>query len=322
MVWTPGRICLVGEHNDWAGGQAVVVPHHRGLTIEVEAYESFVVHTILEGTPYSWSPGQDPGLLGLVPSVLTALGAAPPALRVRIYGDLPPGRGFSSSAAVAVGLVRVLGPRVGADVGDPDRVAELAWRAEHEILGVNCGLLDPLACAYARPLHLRFGPQGTRVFPLHPARATLIVGSFSRPRDTRAILAALGAARTTAPVRTALEGFGDAAEAVAKALPAGDHMRIGAEMNRCQALYEEHLLTLPELAAPGLVRAVRRLRDAGAYGAKFSGAGGDGSVVAWMPSDRADAGVTALEGLGIDAEVVQIGMTSPDSGGDRGPSPR
>ena len=51
-------------------------------------------------------------------------------------------------------------------------------------------------------------------------------------------------------------------------------------MNAAQDAYEAHLLSLPALAAPQLVRACSDLRRWGAHGAKFSGAGGDGSVIA------------------------------------------
>ncbi len=51
-------------------------------------------------------------------------------------------------------------------------------------------------------------------------------------------------------------------------------------MNRCQDAYEAAEAVVPALAAPGLRRAVAGLREHGALGAKFSGAGGDGSVIA------------------------------------------
>jgi mevalonate kinase len=80
-------------------------------------------------------------------------------------------------------------------------------------------------------------------------------------------------------------------------------------MNGCQEIYEEELMpAFGELRAPGLVRAVRSLRASGAYGAKFSGAGGDGSVIGLYPPGSADTahGVTALDALGLDAFPMEV----------------
>jgi mevalonate kinase len=89
-------------------------------------------------------------------------------------------------------------------------------------------------------------------------------------------------------------------------------------MDACQEIYEEDLAsTFPALRAPGLVRAVRALRAAGALGAKFSGAGGDGSVVGLFPLRDAPstdlpehgtvaAGVAALDAQGLDACAMEV----------------
>ena len=81
-------------------------------------------------------------------------------------------------------------------------------------------------------------------------------------------------------------------------------------MDTCQEIYEEELVPeLPELRAPGLVRAVRSLRANGALGAKFTGAGGEGSVVGLYPPGKAQDGVRALDALGLQAFVVEVHST-------------
>jgi mevalonate kinase len=187
-------------------------------------------------------------------------------------------------------------------------------------VGVACGRLDPLACAHGVPLFLRFSGDDVRVEPL-PAHLELAVGGFRAPRDTAGILATLGrhfrgevplrdfdAVRRVGAVRGAMEGFAEQAIAGRAALLEADLPALGAAMDACQEIYEEELMaSLPALKAPGLVRAVRALRAAGALGAKFSGAGGEGSVVGLYPP-RGDvaAGVAALDALGLDAFAMEV----------------
>ena len=321
-VAVPGRVCLVGEHNDWAGGCAVVVPLDRFLRVRASTHDQLSATAILHGKHLEWTEGEDPGALRFVPAVADVLAArgVPRRGKFHIDGELPAGRGFSSSAATCVALVRGLAGLHGVHL-DAAEVAELAYRAEHDVCGVNCGRLDPLACAHGMPLFLRFSGDDTLSEPL-PAHLSLAVGAFRTPRDTVAILAALGtyhrgeisvrdwnAVPKVGAVRGAIEGFGEQARHARDALLAGNLVALGAAMDSCQDIYEDELMTaLPELWAPGLVKAVRALRSAGAIGAKFSGAGGDGSVIGlYAPGDaKIAAGVAALDQLGLDAFPTEV----------------
>ena len=248
---------------------------------------------------------------------------------VHLAGDLPAGRGFSSSAAVCIALVRAFCALEGWAL-DTESEIEVAYAAEHDRLGIGCGRLDPLACAWGVPTYARFSGDRVDAEAL-PAHLRLAVGSFSAPRDTAAILATLGrhhrgevplrdpdAVRRVGAVRSALEGFGAQAAEGREALFDNDLAALGSAMDACQEIYEEELLsTFPELRAPGLVRAVRALRAAGALGAKFSGAGGDGSVIGLFPVHEVpareapehgtvEAGVAALDALGLDAFAMEV----------------
>jgi len=294
----------------------------QGVEVEAEPSEALSVVAVLEGEELTWREGEPPGRLFLVPAVVAELAerwGTPPRASIRMGGDLRPGRGFSSSAAAAVALVRAFAALYDRHPA-PDEVADIAWQAEHVRAGVNCGRLDPLACAHALPLFLAFDGDAFSFEPL-PARLDLAVGAFRRPRDTHAILAALGrhqrgevplrdfeAVRRVGAVRGAIEGFGVQARRGREALLEGDLPALGRAMNTCQDLYEEELMdTLPELRAPGLVRAVRALRAAGALGAKFSGAGGDGSVLGlFRPGGEVRDGVVALDALGLETQSVEV----------------
>ena len=109
--------------------------------------------------------------------------------------------------------------------------------------------------------------------------------------------------RRVAAVRTALEQFGAHAFDAREALLRGQLGTLGRAMDACQAVYEEILApVVPGFPSAALNRAVRTLRQAGALGAKFSGAGGEGAVIGLHESAEAAAGgVRSLDGLGLEA---------------------
>jgi galactokinase len=306
----PGRACLLGEHCDWAGGASLAVPLAEGVRVVAEpAARDLRVRSALEGRllegrwPVEGAVERDGGTLRFVPAAAAALhanGIHPPPSLLWVDSDLLPGRGFSSSAAFCLAVLDALARHAGVAL-EPTRLAALATHVERDLLGVPCGRLDPLACVAGAPVLLRWGPDGDapleRVRPGAPLH--LVIGAFAAHRDTPAILRALHEhfhadlreprdREAVTAVRAAIATFGSATESGAAALQAGDLGRLGQEMDRCQEAYEAAEAVVPQLSAPGLRRAVAGLRSHGALGAKFSGAGGDGSVIALYES-QADA---------------------------------
>lgn len=320
----PGRICLLGEHCDWAGGASLAVP--LPLTVHVTARgrsSGVTIDSVLDGTecrgswPCEGLVDRDAGPLRFVGAALdvlysTGLRVPPTALVSR--SDLPTGRGFSSSAAFTLAILDVLTRRAG-EAMSAERLAALALATERDRLGIPCGLLDPLACAAGAPVLIEWSrelPHGYRVEAVTPRRSlNLVVGSFRQPRDTRRILQALNDdfARPASATREALTAFALAARRGAGALAAGDSASLGQAMDSAQAVYESRLETrIPELAAPQLRGACAWFRHHGALGSKFSGAGGDGSVVALYPdSERAREALSGFrESFEVDAWCVSI----------------
>jgi len=240
------------------------------------------------------------GPLRFVPAalhVLAELGLEVPDTTLQVESDLPPGRGFSSSAAFTLSLVDALARRAGHTM-EPRRLAQLAFEVEHDQLGVDCGLLDQLACAEGVPLFIRWHSGKHEVHTIRP-RSTLHLVAIALPaaRDTKGILATLhrhffgrsgpGEQIESTAVRAALSTFAEAAAVGAKALEHGDGAALGHAMNTAQRVYENELAArLPELYAPVVEATCSELLKAGALGAKFSGAGGEGSVIALYPDDE------------------------------------
>ena len=156
--------------------------------------------------------------------------------------------------------------------------------------------------------------KARRIAPLQVMH--FVVGAFPSPRDTPTILSALTRHhRSQIPdvdgdaVREALAVFSSAAEAGTYAMTNGDAAALGESMTLCQRTYDEALAPRhPALRAPKLSRTCAKLMETGALGAKFSGAGGDGSVLALFPHENAArAAAIKLEEWGLRAWYSPVG---------------
>jgi len=216
-----------------------------------------------------------------------------------IQSDLPEGRGFSSSAAFTLGIIDTLTRLAGKPL-PPAEIMEMAYRAEHQQLGIQCGRLDPAACVAGQPLFLKWLPKPNGEIDMNTLRIQplgtlhLVVGAFERPRNTRKILKTLHE-NLNAPlqnpngdaVREALATFAQTAEKGAYAMQNGDIGGIGTAMNTAQKAYEDHVANRFKCTrAPRIIETCRKLKHEGALGAKFSGAGGDGSIVALFDDEN------------------------------------
>jgi len=302
VVRYPGRACLLGEHCDWAGGASLTVPLPMGIEVRAESNRSGIaIHSELDGDLIEgeWSTegevNRNAGPLRFVPAAvhhLRSLGMTLRPTRLWVQSNLPAGRGFSSSAAFTLGILDALSRF--AEQPQPTAVlAQHAFTVEHGLLGIACGRLDPAACAAGEPLFLRWHSTPTgeiemttrRMSPQQPLH--LVVGAFSHPRAAAQILSTLSTRHGASipdpdgdAVREAIAVFGTAAERGARAMTDGDIQGLGDAMNQAQQVYETNLEPrFSCLAAPRLRKTCAALRERGALGAKFSGAGGDGSVI-------------------------------------------
>ncbi|AXH97797.1 mevalonate kinase [Ornithinimicrobium avium] len=286
------KAILLGEHAVVYGTPALAVPVH-GLGVEARVWpapEGVHVDSELFAGDASTAPG-------LVRPVVTALSAALDLVglghgaKVRILSSLPHERGLGSSAAVAAAVARAVAGLAGVELG-PDALYKVVQEAERHSHGNPSGL-DARAVVADTPIRFQRG----RVAPVPVGTTTTFVLADSGMAGSTA--------RSVAGVRERLEAdpsavertfarIADLVEEGARQLAHGDLAALGT------ALSEDHrLLAWLGVSNEVLDRLVAAATAAGSAGAKLTGGGQGGCVIALADSeDHADELATALRGAG------------------------
>jgi galactokinase len=305
----PGRVNLIGDHTDYNRGLALPIAIDLGTTVEFTPTGSsgitFFSTLHRQGITLPLGLPPDPEVVGtlepswarLVAGVIATVGPEIGGV-CRIVTTLPVGAGLSSSAALATALAKVFGA-----TGSPMAVAKLCQQAEN-LSGVPVGIMDPLVCAggWAGSASLiDFSTLSVEHVPI-PASAEIVVvdsGQHRALRDTEyaaRVAECEAAAETIGPLGLADES--DLARLrdplllrrarhvasecrrvrqVAEALVSGHLWAAGTYMTESHRSLAEDF----GVSTPGLDSLVDHLSSIdGVYGARMTGAGFGGSVVA------------------------------------------
>ena len=121
----PGRINIIGEHTDYAGGCSIAFASQHRLVLEAEFVED--------------GYHGDPTIIALWKEA-----GGPPA-QLKVTSSIPIGKGMSSSAALCLSIVLCVH---GAGI-EKQAACEEAQRLEHVVLGTPCGLLDQMTMMHS-----------------------------------------------------------------------------------------------------------------------------------------------------------------------------
>ena len=322
----PGRVNLIGDHTDYNEG--FVLPMAIGLACTVRAtprsdevvrVRSREVGGAVELAADGSTPPESIGdvwgryAAGVV-GTLAERGRPAVGIDAVVTSTVPLGAGLSSSAALEVGLALALCDA--ADFELPQVELALACQeAEQVATGVPCGIMDQLTSLAGRHDHaLLIDCRSLAITPIRlPAvLAVLIVHSgvsrglvdsayAERRRSCEAVAAALGLAslRDATPEQVAddararhvVSENGRVLEA-ARSLGDGDIAPLGPLLDESHRSLRDDF----EVSTPELDTLVQTLRDAGALGARLTGAGFGGCVVALADRDDAQRIVATAAG--------------------------
>ena len=262
-----GKVILLGEHAVVFGQPAVAA----GIRAGVRAHASPGTGAISVPAWGLEAQVGDDSLPGLaVSNLMESLKVDASSLDFWLEAELPARAGLGSSAAMAVAIARAIAART--EASDADVLAAAA--AAESVFHRTPSGID--AAAATRGRLGRFDKQdGWHDLPLQ-SPFELCIGLSGRSHNTGAMVAGVADLCATTPVaRRLLETMGDLALAGMDALAAGDLAAVARMFNLAHGLLSGVGVSTPELDD-----LVHLSRSAGAQGAKLTGAGGGGAVIA------------------------------------------
>jgi mevalonate kinase len=284
----PGKVILLGEHAVVYGQPALAIPLDRGVLVRAEPARALRLKTV----PASGAAAVQEALTEL------AEGLGNPKVEVSIDSSIPLSAGLGSSAAVAVAMARALASAANRTLED-DELLALAERMERRFHGQPSGI-DHTTCARAAPLRFVRGEPRHEVRVLRVPPLQWVVAMSGPRQGTKERVAALRVAYEKEPGRigAVFARIGALAERGVEALERGDAKVLGGLMDENQAILAD--LGLSTEAIDGLCR---KMRVSGAWGAKLTGAGGGGAVIALHPDP--ERLVRELDREGVKAFVAR-----------------
>jgi mevalonate kinase len=279
----PGKIILFGEHAVVYGQPALAVPVTQ-VQATVTVRESDRPGVWIDAPDIGLAsemnrlPPDDP-LAAAVASAFSALGVTrPPPCRIAIHSSIPVASGMGSGAAVSVAVLRALSSFLGHPLND-EQVNQLTFEIEMLYHGTPSGI-DNTVITYARPVYFVMGR------PIETLRVatpfTVVIGDSGVASLTRDVVRDVRQAREAEPERfdRIFEAIGAVVRRARLAIESGDLQALGSLLDENHALLQQ--LTV---SSPDLDRLVQAARSAGARGAKLSGGGRGGNMIALVGAE-------------------------------------
>jgi mevalonate kinase len=234
--------------------------------------------------------------------------------------DLPAKKGLSSSAALCVavaGAVDILNNNTSKKmVKSPEKLAfyaDMAYMAERKILGINCGQMDQYSSAFGGILHMDCYQEPPLIHPLKPnVDLPLVIGDTLQTKNTPKILGWLKE-RCDYKEPRFMEGVEEISNIVKEAKKELEkekpsREKIGELMNLNQHYLSKNLKVSGDcpISPSKLDVLIDASLKAGALGAKLSGSGGGGTMVALCNSEDIEKVAKAIEGIGGKAYITHV----------------
>jgi mevalonate kinase len=296
-----GKAILFGEHAVVYGRPALGVPLTH-VFAEAQIREGSGGATIVaEDLDEAWTLDELPAphAIGhIVRATLKQLAEeAAPNFLLTLHSTIPIARGLGSGTALSTAIVRALAAYYGAQLS-PAQISALVFETEKLYHGVPSGV-DNTIIAYEQPVYFVKGQTPQRLKVARPF--TLVIGDTGVASETKIAVGAVRAAWQRAPERYE-KIFAAMAALVAEARQAIEY----GWLEKLGPLMDANQTHLRELAvsSPALERLIDASKRAGALGAKLSGGGRGGCMIA-LANETTQARVAdALRAAGAQTVIV------------------
>lgn len=298
----PGKIILFGEHAVVYGRPALAVPVtqvHADVEIASSSRPGIWIHApdIHLHSDLDSLPSDHP-IASVIHNFLFLARVSPfPPLDIKISSTIPVASGLGSGAAVTVALVRALSAHLGHPMTD-EEINAFAFEIEKLHHGTPSGI-DNTVVTYARPVYFVKG-QPIETFSVGKP-FTIVIGDTGIPAPTRESVADVRKLWEADNERWdgIFDNIGEIVEQAKRAIESGKWKELGGLMDRNHVLLQEMTVSSPELD-----KLVSAAREAGALGAKMSGGGRGGNMIAICEVSDVETISSALLRAGVKKVII------------------
>ncbi|SIQ99510.1 mevalonate kinase [Haladaptatus litoreus] len=304
----PGKVYLFGEHAVVYGEPAVPCAIERRATVAVESRDDDRLRVHLSDlsidgftVEYSGSTDETPDVNVSESLVQAGIGYIDAAIEqardaterpdagfdITVESDIPLGAGLGSSAAVTVAAIDAATRELGVSLSS-DEIADRAYRAELAVQDGEASRADTFCSATGGAVRV----EGDDCRAIESPDLPIVVGFDGGAGDTGKLVAGVRALREEYEFAgETVKSIGDIVRQGERALTEGDTEELGRLMN-----FNHGLLEALGVSSRSLDNMVWAARDAGALGAKLTGAGGGGCIVALDPTDETETALRFTPG--------------------------
>ena len=279
-----GKVILLGEHAVVYGKHALALPIANAVTADiVEGDPEPIISIPKWAVRQKIVPGDDSGIASVVALIQKQLGIVDSHYSIHLDSRLPRAMGLGSSAAFAVAISRAFNAKFELGLDDA-QINDVAFECEKLAHGTPSGIDNTIATYGEAMLFCNDAALEVQRLTI-TATAPIVIACSSQSGLTKEQVANVRARRDQSRAHyDAIFAEMDAlSRAGAAALTGGNYAELGALMNICHGLLNAIGVVTAELE-----NMVSLARAAGAAGAKVTGAGGGGSIVALCPGAVAE----------------------------------
>jgi mevalonate kinase len=298
----PGKIILFGEHAVVYGRPALAVPvtqvhadveisdgSRPGIWIDAPDIN---IHGELNTFP------SDHPIAATIHNFLFLSHVSPfPNLEIKITSTIPVASGLGSGAAVTVALVRASATHLKHPMTD-EEVNAFTYEIEKIHHGTPSGI-DNTVVTYAKPIYFIKGQSMEALRVGQPF--TIVIGDTGFPASTKESVEGVRRLWMYDKGRweTVFDKIGEISFTARRALEAGKSEMLGELMDENHALLQKMMVSSPELD-----QLVEAAKDAGAIGAKLSGGGRGGNMIALVQTETAEIVSLSLKEAGARRTII------------------
>ena len=296
-----GKVILLGEHAAVYDRHVLALPLETAVTARIAETSSGIRLSIPDWNidqQLSSALKEQGGAAAVLALIMDHFGVADRGYDIHVRSRIPIAMGLGSSAALAVAIIRAFDKLAGKGMSNAE-VEKLAFECEKISHGTPSGIDNNIATYGEAVLYTK--SARTRTKPIKLAEVPPIVIASSGIRgNTKEQVAGVRARydKNRALYSTIFDEIDEISEAGAIALTNCDYEQLGSMMNVCHGF-----LNAIEVSTPELEKMIAIARQNGAIGAKLTGAGGGGSIVALCPGKVSNV-ARALDAAGY--QIVRL----------------